>query len=188
MSGSNGLGRCRRGRLPGTLILDWQSAETRAAKPLVRKPATACEACRLAKVRCDAAQPDCARCQNRGTQCLYSFRSVIDAPTVPIATPPSSTSQGSPAKTLPPLAHSPDPIAINPLMEIGSIPSSPADDAAAALDITDWGEAASSYGLDEINWVFPDAGFNVRIISFRCPDIALYLQTMMILISTPFVL
>lgn len=159
MTDSNASGRCRRGRLPGTLILDWQSAETRAARPLVRKPATACEACRLAKVRCDAAQPDCARCRNRGTQCLYSFRSVTGAPTVPIATPPSSTSQDSPSRTVP-LAHSPDLTTINPPMD--SDPSSPADGRAAAIDITDWGEAASSYGFDDIHWVFPEASFNVR--------------------------
>lgn len=164
MSDSNASGRCRRGRLPGTLILDWQSAETRAARPLVRKPVTACDACRLAKVRCDAAQPDCVRCRNRGSQCLYSFRAVTDAPTVPIVRPPSSTGRDSPSRTVP-LAHSPDQTTMNPRIDSG--PSSPADGTVAAIDITDWGEAASNYGLDDIHWVFPEANFNVRIPSFR---------------------
>ncbi|XWW92246.1 hypothetical protein V2A60_000169 [Cordyceps javanica] len=167
MSEPNASGRCRRGRIPGTLVLDWQSAETRAAaKPLVRKPVTACESCRLAKVKCDAGQPDCARCHNRGIRCRYPFRPPPPAAAAagPIATPPSSTSQDSPGRALPPLSGgSPDPTVVdsNPLVE--SDPSSLAGSAAttaAAADMMDWGEAASNHGLEEFNWVFPDATFD----------------------------
>ncbi|TEY29567.1 hypothetical protein BOTCAL_0941g00010 [Botryotinia calthae] len=57
--------------VPRGFILNWQSSKAQGAKPLIRRPITACEACRAAKVKCNA-KSDCQRCRNRGIKCLYT--------------------------------------------------------------------------------------------------------------------
>jgi hypothetical protein len=57
-------------RIPRGFILNWQSSKNQGATPLIRRPITACEACRAAKVKCNA-QKDCQRCSNRGIECVY---------------------------------------------------------------------------------------------------------------------
>ncbi|TGO66321.1 hypothetical protein BOTNAR_0063g00020 [Botryotinia narcissicola] len=57
--------------VPRGLILNWQSSRAQSAKPLIRRPITACEACRAAKVKCNA-KSDCQRCRNRGNKCVYA--------------------------------------------------------------------------------------------------------------------
>lgn len=61
----------RKGEIPGKFIQKWQSSGTRAKKPLVRRPMTACQACRTAKVKCDG-QEECERCTSRGIVCKYT--------------------------------------------------------------------------------------------------------------------
>jgi hypothetical protein len=56
--------------IPSDFILNWQSSKNRGAKPLIRRPVTACEPCRAAKVKCNA-QKDCRRCSSRGIECVY---------------------------------------------------------------------------------------------------------------------
>lgn len=58
-------------RIPGTLVLNWQAAEGNGTKPLIRRPPTACESCRTAKVKCDG-KSDCSRCKVRGLSCIYT--------------------------------------------------------------------------------------------------------------------
>lgn len=56
--------------VPRSFILNWQSSKAQGAKPLIRRPITACEACRSAKVKCNA-KSDCQRCRNREIKCVY---------------------------------------------------------------------------------------------------------------------
>jgi hypothetical protein len=57
----------RKGDIPGGLILRWQNS---AAQPVIRRPLTACQMCRIAKVKCNGKQ-DCDRCTSRGLVCRY---------------------------------------------------------------------------------------------------------------------
>ena len=61
----------RKGEIPGNFMLKWQSSATRGAKPLVRRPITACQLCRTAKVKCDG-QQECGNCTSRGVVCRYT--------------------------------------------------------------------------------------------------------------------
>ena len=56
--------------VPRSFILNWQSSKAQGAKPLIRRPITACEACRSAKVKCNA-KSDCQRCRSREIKCVY---------------------------------------------------------------------------------------------------------------------
>lgn len=65
----------RKLQIPANLIQNWQSSAIRGggAKPLVRRPKTACERCRMAKVKCHGdGQNDCGRCSGRGLACRYT--------------------------------------------------------------------------------------------------------------------
>ncbi|KAL3481332.1 hypothetical protein BJX99DRAFT_163634 [Aspergillus californicus] len=64
--------RSRTGDIPQSLIQNWQSTAAEGARPVVRRPATACEACRTAKVKCTGHQSACERCTSRGIRCQYS--------------------------------------------------------------------------------------------------------------------
>ena len=66
----------RKGEIPGNFMLKWQSSST---KPLVRRPMTACQSCRTAKVKCDG-QRECDNCTNRGIVCIYRHTSAIASP------------------------------------------------------------------------------------------------------------
>jgi hypothetical protein len=58
-------------QIPGTMVHNWQAAKDQPAKPLIRRPPTACESCRTAKVKCDG-KTDCSRCKIRGLSCIYT--------------------------------------------------------------------------------------------------------------------
>lgn len=85
----------RKRGIPRNYILNWQASRAGAEKPLVRRPLTACEGCRSAKVRCSGQQQDecdrCERCAGRGLECRYTASS----------TPKNSPEQFDPA-TQPP--------------------------------------------------------------------------------------
>lgn len=61
----------RKGEIPGNFMLKWQSSATQGVKPRVRRPVTACQLCRTAKVKCDG-QPECGNCTSRGIICIYT--------------------------------------------------------------------------------------------------------------------
>lgn len=74
----------RRQEIPANLIQKWQSSPRRAVRPQVRRPKTACERCRTAKVRCHGdGQDECVRCTSRGVPCRYAR---LGSSTGPIAT------------------------------------------------------------------------------------------------------
>ncbi|PVI05409.1 hypothetical protein DM02DRAFT_610715 [Periconia macrospinosa] len=59
-------------RIPRNYMTKWQSTGSRtAARPLVRRPVTACVNCRVAKVKCDG-HAQCARCIERRVDCSYT--------------------------------------------------------------------------------------------------------------------
>ncbi|EAW06502.1 putative transcription factor [Aspergillus clavatus NRRL 1] len=60
-------------------IITMTPVQDRLLKPLRRQRlriTTACETCRLRKVKCDGARPACARCLGRGKTCTYSLSSL----------------------------------------------------------------------------------------------------------------
>lgn len=60
--------------VPDSLIVNWRASDPRdGAQPLVRRPVTACDACRSAKVKCGGKQ-DCGRCVSRGLVCSFASR------------------------------------------------------------------------------------------------------------------
>lgn len=80
----------RKSDVPHEYIRNWQFSRGRGAKPLVRRPPTACEACRAAKVKCNGAQPVCGRCTDRGIMdCRYTAPSSSDKSEPSAAAPPS---------------------------------------------------------------------------------------------------
>lgn len=61
----------RNGGIPGDFILNWRNPGAGMKKPVVRRPMTACEGCRMAKAKCNG-QPTCSRCIDRGLVCTYA--------------------------------------------------------------------------------------------------------------------
>jgi hypothetical protein len=57
----------RQGDVPGGFILKWQNSK---AQSVTRRPVTACQMCRIAKVKCNGKQK-CDRCSSRGLICNY---------------------------------------------------------------------------------------------------------------------
>ncbi|KUI58623.1 hypothetical protein VP1G_05884 [Cytospora mali] len=83
----------RKREIPRNYILNWQASRAGAEKPLVRRPLTACEGCRSAKVRCSGLQDcdRCDRCAGRGLECKYAAASST----------PDNSDQCEPAATKP---------------------------------------------------------------------------------------
>ncbi|KAK9772863.1 putative Zn(2)-C6 fungal-type domain-containing protein [Seiridium cardinale] len=71
----------RKQEIPANLILNWQSSTLQGVKPLMRRPKTACERCRTAKVKCPGdGERDCARCTSRGLSCRYAQSAPLPSP------------------------------------------------------------------------------------------------------------
>lgn len=78
----------RRQEIPANLVQKWQSSPRRAARPQIRRPKTACERCRTAKVKCPGdGENECDRCTSRGLPCRYAQSAPSPGPT---ATPSNS--------------------------------------------------------------------------------------------------
>ncbi|KAI2463312.1 hypothetical protein F4781DRAFT_126968 [Annulohypoxylon bovei var. microspora] len=60
----------RIGDIPQDYMLNWQCPSAEGLSTLVRRPMTACEACRATKAKCDGQQA-CQRCTTRGIACRY---------------------------------------------------------------------------------------------------------------------
>lgn len=155
----------RKNDIPRDLILNWQSSRGRGARPLVRRPLTACEPCRGAKVRCDRAQPGCGRCRDRGTDCKYTTLFRADkSESTPAAlpfTPPVTSAQLS-ASTPPTLtgarSASPQVVPEDILMDLGV-------DSAHQLDFnfveyeqaserwSDWTSGVALSGPGQLDWL-----------------------------------
>ncbi|KAF7162846.1 hypothetical protein CNMCM5623_007968 [Aspergillus felis] len=77
--------KLRNENIPHNFIQSWQCPAADGVRPVVRRPITACESCRTAKVKCTGNQGTCDRCTSRGIPCRY--------------TAPSSTSFSGPRPT-----------------------------------------------------------------------------------------
>ncbi|KAH8726012.1 hypothetical protein GQ44DRAFT_726384 [Phaeosphaeriaceae sp. PMI808] len=75
----------RKGNVPHNFMLKWQSSGPR---PLIRRPMTACQMCRIAKVKCSG-QQECDRCTSRGHVCTYT-KDTSGKPTQSNASPQTS--------------------------------------------------------------------------------------------------
>ncbi|EIT81835.1 hypothetical protein AO1008_08037 [Aspergillus oryzae 100-8] len=158
----------RRKQIPGTLVLNWQSPETQASKPLIRRPMTACEACRAAKVKCNGHR-SCERCTSRGLHCTYTpspntqdinASGNLGAETVTLTSPPNSQSSCTPSIQMLPSQTTPDPIPVSlpddifplPSCSASAVQSVPTDNA-----LEHWREETFNQGLEQFDWVFPEA-------------------------------
>lgn len=145
----------RKGRIPGTLVLNWQSPEAQHGKTLTRRPMTACEACRTAKVKCDA-QRECGRCKARGLRCRYLTRGSAgrDGPELdtPLERNLVGPEGGSSAESQESSQMLPD-LPID--LESGTLQT--------ASDAIDWeGDGAFNRALEQFDWVFSDTNLTVR--------------------------
>ncbi|KAL4735226.1 hypothetical protein BDV11DRAFT_208679 [Aspergillus similis] len=87
--------KSRNKEIPLNLIQTWQCPGSEGARPVVRRPITACDACRAAKVKCTGLQNACDRCTGRGLPCKYTTPSSSSRSTASSASPPNTSSSTS---------------------------------------------------------------------------------------------
>ncbi|KAL4974563.1 hypothetical protein BDW66DRAFT_82119 [Aspergillus desertorum] len=84
--------KSRNKEIPLNLIQTWQCPGSEGTRPVVRRPITACDACRSAKVKCTGLQNACDRCTGRGLPCKYTTPSSSSRSTASSASPPNTSS------------------------------------------------------------------------------------------------
>jgi hypothetical protein len=156
MSPSQSARASRKREIPRNFILNWQCPGTQGAKPLVRRPMTACEACRIAKVKCNG-QQECDRCNSRGIYCRYttpakghadrSRRNTLDTSSN-ASTPPSQTApeQISMVQTI----DSTDPFSID------NVAYEQTPD-----NVVDWPKEMVNQVANQLDWSHLDINLNV---------------------------
>ncbi|KAL4904011.1 hypothetical protein BDW74DRAFT_154973 [Aspergillus multicolor] len=92
--------KSRNKEIPLNLIQTWQCPGNEGARPVVRRPITACDACRAAKVKCTGLQNACDRCTGRGLPCKYTTpshagSSSSHARSTASSSPPNTSSSSS---------------------------------------------------------------------------------------------
>ncbi|KAI1441716.1 hypothetical protein F5Y02DRAFT_289927 [Annulohypoxylon stygium] len=70
MASNRNSRNARKGDIPRDYMSNWQCPGADGLSTLVRRPMTACEACRAMKAKCDGQQP-CQRCSTRSIACRY---------------------------------------------------------------------------------------------------------------------
>ncbi|KAM0809742.1 hypothetical protein AB5N19_10089 [Seiridium cardinale] len=144
-----------RQRIPGTSVFNWQSPETPGTRPLIRRPATACEPCRNAKAKCDGNR-QCDRCKSRGHRCTYATtRTYKDkAPNDRQLTP--STSSSRPGTSNNDMVPEPTSFDIsNNAFASGTLVGN-ATTWQIASGETEWPEEAFASALEEFDWEFTE--------------------------------
>lgn len=97
----------RPGNIPENLIVNWRPSNPHdAPRTLLRRPVTACDACRAAKAKCSGKQ-GCDRCTTRGLLCTYKSQvaanrcppsgDVVQTPSTQAMSPMQEINQGVPA-------------------------------------------------------------------------------------------
>jgi hypothetical protein len=79
--------KSRNKEIPLNLMQTWQCPGNKGARPVVRRPITACDACRSAKVKCTGLQNVCDRCTGRGLACKYTTPSSSSRSTASLSPP-----------------------------------------------------------------------------------------------------
>lgn len=87
--------KSRNKEIPLNLIQTWQCPGSEGPRPVIRRPITACDACRAAKVKCTGLQNACDRCTGRGLPCKYTTPSTSSCSTASSASPPNTSSSTS---------------------------------------------------------------------------------------------
>ncbi|KAL4789637.1 hypothetical protein BDV19DRAFT_373814 [Aspergillus venezuelensis] len=87
--------KSRNKEIPLGLIQTWQCPGNEGARPVVRRPITACDVCRAAKVKCTGLQNACDRCTGRGLACKYTTPSSSSRSTASSSPPNTSSSASS---------------------------------------------------------------------------------------------
>lgn len=104
----------RTDNIPENLIVNWRPPNPHdAPRTLLRRPVTACDACRAAKAKCSGKQ-GCDRCTARGLVCTYKSRVAasrcppsgdgVQTPSTQAMSPTQEINQGVPAVV--PVGHS----------------------------------------------------------------------------------
>lgn len=132
----------RPGTIPENLIVNWRPSNHRdGPRTLLRRPVTACDACRTAKAKCSGKQ-GCDRCTARGLVCTYKFQVAVNR------CPPSGD-----------VAQSPSTQAISPTQEINQgVPAVVSVDYIAAESSPRYTHDQPS---DDLESVTPAGGTNV---------------------------
>jgi hypothetical protein len=150
----------RKSNIPHDFILKWQSS---GPKPLVRRPITACQACRIARVKCDN-QPQCERCLSRNIVCRYTTLGALDTP-LP-SKPSSATDAAQPIAPLPTTrAEIPVDLGTTDATNLHSMGTTTYDEAFEAM--ADWSPDAGDQALDDLTWLPMDTNLNVGYLLFR---------------------
>ena len=160
MSPSQQTRTSRKREVPRAFILNWQCPGTREAKPLVRRPMTACEACRIAKVKCNG-QQECDRCTRRGISCRYTDASSRN-PDLSQMSPRRTSTDASPS--LSQTQTTPEEMS----MDLGIDAADPfcMDNVAyeqAHGTVVDWPQEVFNQRVEHLDWSPLDINLNVRL-------------------------
>ncbi|KAH8799096.1 hypothetical protein F5884DRAFT_742654 [Xylogone sp. PMI_703] len=166
---NSAVANSRKRQIPGTLVLNWQSIENPATRSLVRRPMTACGACRAAKVKCNG-QRRCERCRSRDLHCTYTTpantsemgNGSAGAKTSPVVSQVTSSASSLSTSQMPPdgiCIDSPcdaaDPVRID---GGGTSPLASHD---STMDY--WSEEMFNQALDQFDWTFPELDTSLNI-------------------------
>lgn len=154
MSTSHGPNRIqhRKRLIPGTQVLKWQDPDDTNAKPVSRRPMTACKGCRSAKIKCNG-KGTCDRCKKKGLPCTYGPSSKTN-----------DKNEGDSASTE--FLSDKNIVYDKSLSPNGDHPSNilshGIDDAMPSTHnaLDPWSAETFNHALEEFDWVFPDSAFN----------------------------
>lgn len=151
----------RNGEIPDNFIVNWRKPEAcGGAKPLVRRPITACENCRTAKVRCNG-QQDCHRCTARGLVCAYTSNPVLDRRSpAEDGAQPSSMHAASPAAAQDVTQEVPAVVNIDATAAPSDLEYRPGVDL-ETMTPADWTNGSHDHSIDHFDWGPVDSTVNV---------------------------
>jgi hypothetical protein len=144
----------RKADIPRSFVSKWQNA---APKVKLRRPVTACQTCRAAKVKCDG-QQDCSRCSSRGIACSYlnvsssdtqSLRDLQSGTNMAILS--QDLSAEAPLTTA--FAERPTPSSTSSLQNNGDFDST-----------IDWALYGNHHQIDEVHWQTESAHKNASFL------------------------
>lgn len=168
----------RNGEIPDNFIVNWRKPEDCGrAKPLVRRPITACENCRAAKVRCNG-QQDCHRCTTRGLVCAYTSSPVLDRRSpAEDGAHPSSLHAASPAAAQNSIQEVPAVVNIDATAASSNLAYRPGVDL-ETMTPAGWtnGTRDRNHSIDHFDWGPVDSTVNVsfldivRFLELRCTN------------------
>jgi hypothetical protein len=148
----------RKSNIPDDFIQKWQST---GPKPLVRRPITACQVCRIARAKCDN-QPQCERCSSRDIVCRYTSLGALNTP---LLSNPSSTINAAQPIALAQTTRAAIPVDLNTTTatNLHSMDTTAYDGGFEAM--ADWTPDIGHQALDDLAWLSMDTSLNVGYYS-----------------------